>query len=41
VLRPSDERYGKVVDYLRWCCRESGLEVELVTDGDRMRIASG
>jgi poly-gamma-glutamate capsule biosynthesis protein CapA/YwtB (metallophosphatase superfamily) len=40
VLRPGDERYGKVVDYLLWCCRESGLEVELVGDGERMRIVS-
>lgn len=38
VLHAGDERFDRVVEYLRWCCRDQGLDVRLVPDGDAVRI---
>jgi poly-gamma-glutamate synthesis protein (capsule biosynthesis protein) len=38
VLRAGDERFDRVVDYLRWCCAEAGLNAVFEADGDAVRV---
>jgi poly-gamma-glutamate capsule biosynthesis protein CapA/YwtB (metallophosphatase superfamily) len=38
VLTGGDERFARVVEYLRWCCREEALNAELEIDGDLVRV---
>jgi poly-gamma-glutamate capsule biosynthesis protein CapA/YwtB (metallophosphatase superfamily) len=33
-----DERFTRVVDYLRWCCSEEALNAEFSVDGDRVHV---
>ena len=40
ILKPADERFAKVVDYLRWCCTEQSLDVRLTTKGNLVRVDS-
>ena len=37
-LDASDERFAKVVDYVRWCSAEAGLPVGLTVDGEWVRV---
>jgi poly-gamma-glutamate synthesis protein (capsule biosynthesis protein) len=41
VLSAADERFTRVVDYLRWCCREASLNAEFEVDGDAVRVIEG
>ncbi len=40
VLQPADSRFGRVVDYLRWCCDEESLNAVLTPDGARVGVTS-
>ena len=38
VLRAADPRFGRVRDYLQWCCDSQALETKLQSNGDAIRI---
>jgi poly-gamma-glutamate capsule biosynthesis protein CapA/YwtB (metallophosphatase superfamily) len=38
VLKAGDERFTRVVDYLRWCCSEESLNAKLEIAGDEVRV---
>lgn len=37
-LSGSDPRFGRIVEYLQWCCDEMSLSAELLTEGDAVRV---
>lgn len=40
VISSSDERFGRVVDYVQWCCRDQALDARLERDGDAVRLCA-
>ena len=41
VLTAGDGRFSRVVDYLRWCCREASLNAVLEVEGDEVWVTEG
>jgi poly-gamma-glutamate capsule biosynthesis protein CapA/YwtB (metallophosphatase superfamily) len=41
VLKADDERFTRIVEYLRWCCTEESLNAAFVVDGDEVRMIEG
>jgi len=40
VLRAGDARFTRIVDYLRWCCREQDLNARFALDGASVRVSA-
>ena len=38
ILSAADERFDRVVEYLRWCCDEAGLNAQLQPAADGVRV---